>query len=628
MDPAQQNYTTIEKELLTIMFALDKFRSYLLDSKIIVFFDHATLRFLLKKPDAKPRLIQWMLLLQEFDIEIKDKQDHLSRIGRESKPMPIRDEFPNEQLLHITTPIPWFADIYNFVAASQFSQRHLDYIKKNSDVMPNTTFGMILTYGDFVVIKCIPEAEINSVLQLCHAAPRGGHCGATRTGKIVLDCGLYWPTIFRNAYQFVSHYNKCQKDGMAITRRHEMPQLLILFYEVFYVWGIDFMGPFPVSNGYSYILLAIDYVSKWLEAIATKTNDAKVVVDFLKSNIFYRFGVPKALITKAVTSTIEPCPPCAISMRIATAYHPQTNGQAEVFNREIKKKRQKMTNPSKKDWSRFLEDALWAHRIAYRTSLGMSPYQIVFGKACHLPMEVEHRAYCAGSRDNSSCKNWTNCTWKPMRTLKSINLEERVLSRPESTIVQFMIEAHSRWDGPFVITNVFSYGVVELKDEHTNSTFQANEHQIKLFHEGPTLTTSDLETISLVITYIEDSATFKSSQAQPATRSPGREPLGQAENQPMQANSSNQVDPGGAPCQQPRATSVPAQAPHHLLGSLQHKSQQGLGTEKPKVTRGDRVEHQRTLVDLNLSVPASRGESSPSSMAIVVEDGIIESRPC
>ncbi|RDY11537.1 Retrovirus-related Pol polyprotein, partial [Mucuna pruriens] len=112
-------------EILEIVFALDKFYSYLLGSKIVVFYDHAALRFLLKKPDAKPRLIQWMLLLQEFNIEIKDKNgiensvaDHLSRIEREDDPMPIRDEFLDEQLLHITTPTPWFADIYNFVAAS------------------------------------------------------------------------------------------------------------------------------------------------------------------------------------------------------------------------------------------------------------------------------------------------------------------------------------------------------------------------------------------------------------------------------------------------------------------------------------------------------------------------------
>ncbi|RDX80302.1 putative mitochondrial protein, partial [Mucuna pruriens] len=156
---------------------------------------------------------------------------------------------------------------------------------------------MIPTYGNSIMIKCIPDTEINSILQFCHAAPGGGHYGSNRTIRKILDCGFYWPTIFRDAYQFISTYENCQKAGVAISGRHEMPQQPILFYEVFDVWGIDFMESFPVSNGYSYILLVVDYVSRWVEAIATKTNDAKVVVDFLKSNIFCRFGVPKALIS-------------------------------------------------------------------------------------------------------------------------------------------------------------------------------------------------------------------------------------------------------------------------------------------------------------------------------------------
>ncbi|RDX77623.1 Retrovirus-related Pol polyprotein, partial [Mucuna pruriens] len=221
MDPAQLNYTTTEKELLVIVFSLDKFRSYLLGSKIVVFSDDVALRFLLKKPNAKPRLIRWMLIIQEFNIEIKDKKgaenpvaDHLSRIERENDLMPIKDEFLYEQLLHPSTPTPWFADIYNFVAASQFppeaSRLYKERLQSDAKYYIWDDPYLWRLYNDQVIRRCILDVEITSVLQFCHATPGGGHYGSTRMARKVLDCGFYWPTIFREAYQFVSTYENCQ----------------------------------------------------------------------------------------------------------------------------------------------------------------------------------------------------------------------------------------------------------------------------------------------------------------------------------------------------------------------------------------------------------------------------------
>ncbi|RDX74154.1 Retrovirus-related Pol polyprotein, partial [Mucuna pruriens] len=197
-----QNYTTIEKELLAIAFALDKFRSYLLGSKIVVFSDHAAFRYLLKKPDAKPRLIRWMLLLQEFNLEIRDKKgaensvaDHLSRIERESEQLPIRDEFPDEQLLHLKTATPWFADICNFVATSQFPpEASWTYKEKiRSDVKCYVWDDPYLwrLCSDKIICRCILDTEIKSVLQFFHSALGGGHYGSSRTARKVLDCGFY-----------------------------------------------------------------------------------------------------------------------------------------------------------------------------------------------------------------------------------------------------------------------------------------------------------------------------------------------------------------------------------------------------------------------------------------------------
>ncbi|XP_070040899.1 uncharacterized protein [Nicotiana tomentosiformis] len=187
-----------------------------------------------------------------------------------------------------------------------------------------------------LVRRCVPEEEMEAILHDCHASLYGGTMVETK------------------------RLQRCQRMG-TISRRHEMPMMGILEVEIFDVWGINFMGPFPTSNGHRYNLVAVDYVSKWVEAVALPSNDAKVM-----------YGVRH---------------------KVTPAYHPQTSGQVEVLNREVEQILEKTVRASRKDWTSKLDDALWAYRTAYKTPIGASSYMLVYRKACHLPIEIKHKAY-------------------------------------------------------------------------------------------------------------------------------------------------------------------------------------------------------------------------------------------
>nr|GEX80814.1 reverse transcriptase domain-containing protein [Tanacetum cinerariifolium] len=163
-----------------------------------------------------------------------------------------------------------------------------------------------------------------------------------------------------------------------------MPQNSIQVCEIFDVWGIDFMGPSSSSRGNKYILVVIDYLSKWVEAKALPTNDTRVVCKFLKS-LFARFGTPCTIISDCGTHFFNDqfanlMLKYSVTHRLATAFHPQTSGQVEVSNRGLKRILERTVGENRASWS-----------TAFKTRIGCTPYKLVYEKACHLPIELEHK---------------------------------------------------------------------------------------------------------------------------------------------------------------------------------------------------------------------------------------------
>ncbi|GJZ20582.1 reverse transcriptase domain-containing protein, partial [Tanacetum coccineum] len=297
--------------------------------------------------------------------------------------------------------------------------------------------------------------------------------GANYTAKKIFDLGFYWPTIYKDAHDFVTRCDICQRQGK-ISQRDEMPQNSIQVCEIFDIWGIDFMGPFPSSRGNKYILVAVDYLSKWVEAKALPTNDARVVCKFLKS-LFSRFGAPRAIISDRGThfcndQFAKVMLKYGVTHRLSTAYHPQTSGQVEVSNRGLKRILERTVGENRASWSDKLDDALWAFRTTYKTPIRKVQLNEL--------NELRDHAY-----ENSLIYKEKTKRINDFKIKNSVfNVGDQVILF-NSRLKIFSGKLKSRWSGPFTVTQVFPYGTVELS-QNSGPNFKVNGHRLKHYFGG------------------------------------------------------------------------------------------------------------------------------------------------
>ncbi|GJT83525.1 reverse transcriptase domain-containing protein [Tanacetum coccineum] len=217
---------------VAVVYAFEKFRPYLVLSKTIVYTDHSALKYLLAKQDAKPRLIRWILLLQEFDVIIRDKKgaenlaaDHLLRLENphrsDLEKKEITETFPLETLGMVTfrgdSSTPWFSNIVNYHAGN-FTMKGMSSQQKKKFFKDVKHY----FWDDPYLFKICVDQEAVDILTACRNGPTGGYHGANYTAKKVFDAGFFWPNIYRDAHDLVTRCDACERQGK-ISQRDEMP---------------------------------------------------------------------------------------------------------------------------------------------------------------------------------------------------------------------------------------------------------------------------------------------------------------------------------------------------------------------------------------------------------------------
>jgi len=325
--------------------------------------------------------------------------DHLSRLSEEIGKNPVNDMLIDDSLFVVTSTPEWYAGIVEFLTThklpKEWTKEERRKVRVNSRQFVVVGHRLFRRGSDGILRRCVSKTEVEAILIACHDSACGGHFSGQLTGQKILRAGYFWPTLFKDAHDYVRKCDACQRYARNDLRM-EMPLHVSLPLIPFEKWGIDYVGEVhpQSSKGMKYIVVATEYLTKWAEAKAVKTDTAEHAATFMYENIISRFGVPKILVSDRGTHFLndlirEMTEKFKIDHRKTTPYHPQTNGQTERVNGILVSILRKTVIDSKRDWDTKLTAALWAYRTTYKVTTRATPFSLVYGLEATLPIEYE-----------------------------------------------------------------------------------------------------------------------------------------------------------------------------------------------------------------------------------------------
>ncbi|KAA3681927.1 uncharacterized protein DEA37_0014875 [Paragonimus westermani] len=407
LTPTEQKYSTIEKECLAIVWALDKWRPYLLGQQFHVETDHKPLEWIMTARDPRGKLARWALRLQEYDFTINHVPGLSNCVADFLSRPQVDDELPKvtvgvnglimeqdpQTLVRLQRQDKVLRKVIEALARgvripTNTKDEELKIIASQWKRVGLNSAG-VLTWQRGVGHPCvvvIPRQLRRKVVADCHEM---AHTGCTRTYDL-LQQRAYWPKMKEDVTTYVLACQQCQL-LKSDNRGAQQPLQPIPVSEIGELWSMDLMGPFPLSaRGNQYVLVMTEHFTRWIEATGVPDQRASTVGDMVMEHIVANHGVPKAILTDQ-----GPCfeseefrtrmQQLGIKRIRTTPYHPQTNGLTERNNRTVKE----WVSSKGGDWESALPLVLLAHRASVQASTKKSPFQLMYGRTPRLPVDQD-----------------------------------------------------------------------------------------------------------------------------------------------------------------------------------------------------------------------------------------------